>query len=106
MRADKHEHYSEALREEQKRLRALPPSELRTLPECETLKRKIRSVEVDVTVYRHPHGEDELLIVTQSLRPWTRWWSTTGGSMFVEGFILKADGSITEPAESDLWDYT
>jgi hypothetical protein len=105
MRTDKHAHYSEALREEQKRLRALSSAELRALPECETLKRKIRGVEVDVTVYRHPHGEDSLLIVTQALRLWFRWLSGSG-SMFVEGFILKADGSITEPAESDLWDYT
>ena len=105
MRADTHEHYSEALREEQKRLRGLPPVELRALPECETLKRKIRGVDVDVTVYRHPHGQDSLLIVTQAFRRWFRWFSN-GGSMFVEGFILKADGSIAEPVESDLWDYT
>ena len=105
MRTDRHEHYSEALRQEKQRLLALAPEELRKLPESETVKRKIRGVEVDVTIYRHAHGEDSWLIVTQAFRRWLRWFSN-GGSMFVEGFILKSDDTITEPEKRDLWDYT
>ena len=98
-------HYSQAVTAEKNRLSALPADELRSLPEHQSVRRLIDDTPVDVSIWHHRHSGTGELIVAQAFRPWFRWFRGAG-QMFIEGFIVQADGRIERAQARDLWDYT
>jgi hypothetical protein len=83
-------------------LRSLAPASLRELPSASTEHIRVEGKKVMLTVYREQLAEDRTAVIVQMYRRVFLFY----GRMLAIGFIVERDGSLTEPDEKLLWDYT
>ena len=93
--------YAEAVAAEKQRLFALSDTELRALPEYSAVEKSDGSVQFSVALWHHPHAEGFDVFVAQAKRD----IAFGSGHMFVEGFILRADGSRDGLPDQVFYEY-
>jgi hypothetical protein len=81
--------YSQAVHAEKDRLFGLSNAELLALPQYSTVERTVSGVQLSVGIYHQSHKEGFEVFVAQAKRDILLGY----GHMFVEGFILRSDGS-------------
>lgn len=81
--------YSQAVHAEKERLFALGDADLLSLPEYAAAERTVAGVQLSVWVYHQSHEDGFEVFVAQARRKILFGY----GHMFVEGFILRRDGS-------------
>lgn len=81
--------YSQAVVGEKQRLFALADGDLLALPAYSTVEKTVAGVELSVGIYHHSHPDGFKVFVAQAKRQIFLGY----GYMFVEGFILRHDGS-------------
>ena len=93
--------YHQAVVEEKKRLLALSDSDLRALPEYSVVDKIVANVKLFVGLWHHPHPDGFEVFVAQA----KRYILFGYGHMFVEGFILRPDGSRDMLPDQVFYDY-
>jgi hypothetical protein len=81
--------YSQAVHAEKDRLFGLSNAELLALPQYLTVERTVSGVQLSVGIYHQSHKEGFEVFVAQAKPDILLGY----GHMFVEGFILRSDGS-------------
>lgn len=90
--------YSSVVSSERERLFGLSDGELRSLPEHSSREVIVEGLTISLSTWHQPHPEGFEAFVAQS----KRYIFLGYGRMFVEGFILRANGQ-REPLPDDVY---
>src|ERR1051325_9164033 len=93
--------YSQAVRTEKERLFGLSDADLLALPDYSAAERTVAGVQLSVCVYHQSHEDGFEVFVAQAKRDILFGY----GHMFVEGFILRPDGSRDALPDRVFYEY-
>jgi hypothetical protein len=93
--------YSQAVHAEKERLFSLSDADLMSLPEYSAVERTVAGVQLSVGVYHQSHEDGFEVFVAQAKRQILLGY----GHMFVEGFILRRDGSRAALPDHVCYEY-
>lgn len=93
--------YSQAVHAEKERLLGLSDADLLALPDYAAAERTVAGVQLSVGVYHQSHEDGFEVFVAQAKRDILFGY----GHMFVEGFILRRDGSRDALPDRVFYEY-
>jgi len=93
--------YAEAVAAEKQRLFTLSDAELRALPDYSEVERTDGKRQFNIALWHDRHANGYDVFVAQAKRAVAFGF----GSMFVQGFILRADGSRDELPDDVFYEY-
>ena len=83
-------------------LKSLAPATIRELPRSRSEEIVLSGKRVMLTVYRDSLPQNRTAVIIQIYRKVFLFY----GRMFVIGFVVETDGTLTAPGETLLWDYS
>jgi len=93
--------YFQAVHTEKEHLFARSDADLLALPEYSEAERTVAGVQLSVGVFHHSHDDGFEVFVAQAKREILFGY----GHMFVEGFILRSDGSRAALPDQVFYEY-